>query len=157
MQVVTTRAAKKGEDFDSTEKLIENLEIQPIGRSRIVEVSYCSPYPDLATGIVNTVAEEFIQYNMESRYSTTSKAAGFITGQLEKLKKRIEESEKELVDYVRKHEIVNFTETDNIITQRLADLNQRRTQVETDLIVKQAEYAEMAKISSGSFALASVL
>jgi capsular exopolysaccharide synthesis family protein len=143
LQRVTASSGDRGEDFEQTEKLIENLEIQPIGRSRIVEVSYCSPYPNLATSIVNTLAEDFIQYNMESRYSTTSKAASFITGHLGKLKKRIEESERELVDYVRKHEIVNFTETDNIITQRLADLNRRRTQVETDLIVKQAEYSEI--------------
>jgi len=135
-------------DVALTEKLLDNLEVEPRGRSRIVEISYHSPYPDLASSIVNTLSEEFVQYNIESRFSTTSKAAGFITTQLEKLKERIAESEKQLLQYVRKNGIVGISETENVITQRLADLTESRTKVETDLILKQAAYTEIQEANS---------
>lgn len=133
---------------DPAERLVANLEVEPIGRSRVVKVSYLSPDPQLAAQVVNTLADEFMAYNIQSRYASTSKASEFLQVQLRSLKKRIEESEKELVDYVRSHDIVGLDASNNIILQRLADLNARRTQVETDLILKRATYTEVREISS---------
>ncbi|MFQ5738700.1 MAG: GumC family protein [Acidobacteriota bacterium] len=128
---------------DLSQSLIENLGIEPIGRSRVIRATYVSINPQLAAGIINAVVGQFMEFNRESRHSSASRATEFIQSQASQLKERIQESEKQLVEYVRDHGLVTLDESNNIVVQRLSDLNARRTQVETDLILKQAHYTEI--------------
>jgi uncharacterized protein involved in exopolysaccharide biosynthesis len=51
--------------------VLAGLKIQPVEETRLVEVSYRSPFPVLAADIVNTLIEEFINYSVEMRYEAT--------------------------------------------------------------------------------------
>ncbi len=120
------------------DRFVDNLEINPIRRSRLVEVNYQSHHPGFAAKVVNTLMEEFIERNFESKYQATVRATDFLQKELEDLKLKVERSEEGLILYARQHGILNIDQRENVVVQRLADLNQEITQVQANLIAKTA-------------------
>jgi len=130
------------------DRFLGSLQVQPIRGSRLVEVSYASHDARLAATIVNTLADQFIEMNFESRYQATTKATEFLQKQMHELKVKVEKSEEQLVAYARAHNILSLAgssskegdRSQNIIMQKLADLNQEMTKVEAQMIERSAEF-----------------
>ena len=114
--------------------LIANLEVAPILGTRIISVSSVSEDPVFATSAVNTLAEEFVDYNIESKYQATVKAREFLSTELMNLKKKLEKSEEDLVQSAHDNNIFVVGEKDNIILRRLTELNEEMTKVESRLL-----------------------
>ena len=129
---------KNVEESQRIDRFVENLEVSPIRRSRLVEVSYQSYAPEFAAKVLNTLMEEFIERNFESKYETTVRATDFLQKELEGLKLKVERSEEGLILYARQHGILNIDDRENVIVQKLADLNQKITEVQADFIAKKA-------------------
>ena len=123
------------------DRFVDSLDVSPVRGSRIVEVSYRSHVPEFAPRVVNALVEEFIEMNFESKYDATVRATDFLQKELEELKIEVERSEEELTRYARRHGILNIDERENVVVQKLADLNQEMTRVQTDLIAKTAHYS----------------
>ena len=60
------------------EPVMKSIEVLPVSRSRIVEVRVHGPYPTETARIANSVAENFIEMNLERRYNATSYARRFL-------------------------------------------------------------------------------
>ena len=129
---------KNVEESQRIDRFVEILEVSPIRHSRLVEVSYQSYAPEFAAKVVNTLMEEFIERNFESKYEATVRATDFLQKELEELKLKVERSEEGLILYARQHGILNIDDRENVVVQKLADLNQEITEVQADLIAKKA-------------------
>ena len=68
------------------ETVQENIDVKPIRDTKLVEVSFTAVSPILATEIVNTLAEEFINFSVEKRYETTQQASDFLSEQIANLR-----------------------------------------------------------------------
>jgi len=133
-------ATEKEQDLELIDLFLENLEVDPIRSTRLVDVSHTSYQPEFAEEAINTLVEEFIEQNFENKYNATIRAADFLEKQLEQLKITVEHSEEDLIRYARQHGILNIDERGNVVLQKLADLNQEMTRVQADLISKTARY-----------------
>jgi capsular exopolysaccharide synthesis family protein len=133
------------------DRFLEHLGVQVLRDTRLVEVSYTSADPELAATVVNTLVEEFIEQNLESRYRSTTKVADFLSSQLADLKSAVEESEARLIEYARANDIVNLNERESINVGKLADLNDELTRVEGALIGERARYRAIAGASPEDF------
>ena len=109
--------------------LLDNVGISPIRGSALVDVRFSSPDPALSSKVANTWAEEFIQSNLDRRFSSSQDAREFLTRRLGELRGRLEDSERELVTYAANRGIVTLsseqsatgrTRTDRTLT--LADI-----------------------------------
>ncbi len=87
--------------------LEENVSVQGIRTSRLVNIEWTSPDPGLSARVANTWASSFIQYNLERRYDATSYARRFLESRLEQLRQRLEVSERQLVGYAQNQSIIN--------------------------------------------------
>ena len=54
----------------------DRLSVDPVRRSRLVQISFESQDPDVAAQAVNALAANFIQENLESRWQSAQKASG---------------------------------------------------------------------------------
>ncbi len=124
----------------------ENLEVNVIRNTQIVDVSYTSENPKFAALVVNTLAEEYMDYNFQSKYEAAMKARDFLQDEIQELKMELERSEEELTQYAREHGILNMAQGENLIVRKLADLSQQMTQLEGQLIANRYE-----NIRSASF------
>lgn len=90
------------------EILLKNLEVVPARMSRLVEIQFTSPSPELSARVVNAWATHFIETTLARRFEATSYARRFLEQRLEQLRGRLEESERSLVGYAARQRIINL-------------------------------------------------
>jgi len=118
---------------------LERLGVHPSKGTRLVDVTFESIDRELASRAANTLAEEYIDHNLETKWNATQKASGWLRKQLDSLKATLEASENELLDYASKHSILFVEERKDITTEKLAQLEDELTRAETARIEKQSE------------------
>jgi capsular exopolysaccharide synthesis family protein len=133
------QSATKAESA-ATDVMLLDLSVHPIKDTRVVEVSFTGPKPELDSKIVNTLVDGFIEDSIRSRYEAATRAAEFLSGQLADLRAKVEESQEKLVAYERAHNIVGIDEKQNVVTTKLEDLNKQLTLAEADRIDKESLY-----------------
>lgn len=90
------------------EILLDNISISPTRLSRLVEISFVSPNPELSTRVVNSWASSFVKVSLERRYQATSYARDFLENRLGQLRRRLEISERQLVAYASQQRLINI-------------------------------------------------
>src|SRR5437764_3872123 len=126
------------------ERFQDRLTVDPVSRSRLVTVRFDSNSAELSARIVNTLAEDYIDKNLEARWKATQKAADWLSQQLVGVKAKLEKSEEQLQDYARHNGLV-FLETDkgaseNVANERLQQLQEELTKAQTERYQKEALY-----------------
>ena len=97
--------------------------MSPVPGSRLVDVSYTDPDPGRAQRIANALADAFIAANLDKRFEANTYAKTFLNDQVQQLKLRLEASEKELLEFAQKEQIVAVTEKSSIAENNLASAN----------------------------------
>ncbi|KAB7764051.1 polysaccharide biosynthesis protein GumC [Xanthomonas maliensis] len=107
-----------------TDTLLAGLVIEPILNSRLVYVNYDSPDPALSAKIANAYSHEFIVSTQQRRLKASSFATKYLGERLAQLRSKVEESEKNLVDYSTDQQIVSVGEDKpSLPAQNLSELN----------------------------------
>lgn len=89
-------------------KVAGEFTAEPVRTSRLVTLSYSSPDPQIAARVANGYADNFIASNLERRFETTAYARDFLQRRIALVKTRLEQSERQLVDYARAQGIVDL-------------------------------------------------
>jgi len=132
-----------------TQMILSNIEVKPVRDTKLVEVSFTSSSPILATEIVNNLAEEFINFSIEKRYETTQQASDFLSEQIASLREDLAAKERELQRYGQEKELYFLSDTENTTVSKLADLNAAYTQAQIDRINAEAVYRELKNLDKG--------
>ena len=106
--------------------------------TRIVEIRYVSTNPQLAASIVNTLASTYVEQNFKTKFESTMQASDWLSKQLVDLQMKVETSQEKLVKFQREHEILGTDEKQNIITEKLAELNKELTAAESARMEKES-------------------
>ena len=119
-----------------------NLHVTLIPNTRIIEIHYTSTDPQLAASAVNTLAATYVEQNFKTKFESTMQASDWLSKQLVDLQMKVETSQEKLVRYQREHEILGTDEKQNIITEKLDELNKEMTMAESDRMQKEAAYRQ---------------
>jgi capsular exopolysaccharide synthesis family protein len=93
--------------------LLKHITIDPIIRSKLVDVRYTSASPSYSAKIADTWVRQFIQGNLDRRYASTADAREFLEGRLAELGNRLEQSERAAVRYAAERDIINLGASEN--------------------------------------------
>ena len=129
------------------------LTVAPIRNSRLVDVRYASADPGLAAAVPNTLARQYIAQNLDYRFLSSKEASDWLNEQLAIERKKLEASEQALQRYREKGDAVALEDRQNIVVQRLADLNTAYTQARTERIEKEALYNQLRSLQNDRAAL----
>src|SRR5712664_2363380 len=126
------------------ERFRDRLQIDPINRSRLVTIQFDSHDAGLTARVANCLAENYVEQNLEARWTATQKAADWLSQQLSGVKGRLEKSEERLQEYARRNGLV-FLETDkepsrNIENEQVQQLQEELTKAEARRYEKEALY-----------------
>jgi len=72
---------------------LRKVKIEPIRNTRLVKIHFDSHYRELSGRVPNTLAKEYIQQNLETRFIATEQAKEWLTKQLEVLKAKVERAD----------------------------------------------------------------
>lgn len=88
--------------------LLGNQKVAPVRDSSLVDIHFEAPDPEIAARVANAWVEQFIQANMDQRFSATAGARSFLEQRLDQLRRRLEQSERDLVNYSSASQIVTL-------------------------------------------------
>ena len=117
-----------------------DVDVTPIRRSNLVDLTFDSHDPNLAARVANDLADKYIDNNFQIKYDETMKAREWLETQLGGEKIKLEQSEHDLADYARQNSIVFINDKQTLVTQRLADLQSDYTKSQADRIQWETLY-----------------
>ena len=151
-----------GLDSSLVDSFLKRIEVAPQQKSRLVNVTFTSYSPELAAKVADSMARNFIDLNIESKFEATQQAREWLEKQLEAMKAKVEQADEKLNEYAAKNEIIfldkesnsnNNTNDVNIVTKRLSELSTQLTSATADRMQKEALYNELKSGESDSSSL----
>ncbi len=120
----------------------QNLTVRLSGETHIVEAVYESANPQTAAAVANTLADEYVAQNLEKRLSATEYTGKWLSGQLQDLRKTLDQAEAELEAYVKTHGVLASTDSSKttIEDSRLRQLEAAYQTARESRINDQARY-----------------
>ncbi|MDG2003257.1 MAG: polysaccharide biosynthesis tyrosine autokinase, partial [Novosphingobium sp.] len=94
----------------AVELLMRNVQVTPIRNSRLVNITYTSRSPTLSAQIANKWATAFIAISIDRQFASTADARKFLESRLDTLRKRVEDSERQVMLYGSKSGIVSLNQ-----------------------------------------------
>jgi len=123
--------------------VLDALQIEPVRDSRLVRINFDSPDRVLAARVANTYAKMFIASTQERRLQASSFAAKYLSERLEQLRNKVEESEKNAVDYSSQEQIVSLGEDKpSLPSQNMSELNVRLAAAQDARIKAEAAWRQ---------------
>jgi capsular exopolysaccharide synthesis family protein len=127
------------------------LSVQPVEYSHVAYLNFDATDPVLAATIVNTLAQEFIAGDLETRTSGTIQATEWMTTRLNELKTDLRESEQALQDFREQEGLVDVDGETSlggselyVLSQRLEET--RRARIEAQTIMENVQGMRDASI-----------
>ncbi len=143
---VAAALAKEDQLAPYASMVLGSLMVSPIANSRLVDLKFTSTDPQLAADMANAHAKAYIQQNLEYKFAASKDATDWLSERLGEQRKKVEESEAALQKYKEEHDAVAVEDRQNIVVQRLGDLNSAVTKVKTARIEKEAQYNQLKSI-----------
>ncbi|QIG79549.1 GumC family protein [Stakelama tenebrarum] len=93
----------------ATSMVQQGIEVEPYSSSSVIQLSFSSQDPRLAATIANAAVAEFTESSVQRRFAASSYTRTFVGQRLSELKERLEESERELIEYANENGILSVT------------------------------------------------
>jgi len=147
------------------EALLKHVGIAPTRLSRLVDISFTSPDPVFSARIANAWSDNFIHTNLERKIQATSYGRDLLQRQLAQLKDKLDQSQRQLVNYASEQKIINLpTQTDNgkttsersIVADELVALNNALSEATANRIEAEARYQQVGRAGASTEALRNV-
>ena len=125
--------------------LAGGLHVAQVPKTDIIRISFLSLNPKLSADVVNKVIADYIQRSYETRFDSTQRVSAWLSSQLEDLKKKVEDSQQQMMDLQRKLGTVGFStsQTQSQNTSPLDDLAKAAEQAKLNRILAEARYRQI--------------
>lgn len=136
----------------AAETLQGRITVEPMKDSRLVVVSYEDANPARATRIVNALADNYVQNNIDDAMTSSATATDWLKAQLGKLKDELEKNEMALHDYKKEHQIlsVSIDDQSNMVRGEMQQLSDALTRVRTSEEQVASRKAQLDKIDANN-------
>lgn len=132
---------------------VSNLTINPIGNSRLVDISFEAHDRKLAADAANTLADTFIEWLLNRKLDATKQGRDFLKKQIEQAQTHLEQSEEKLNTFAKNNDIVSLEQNMNITYHTFAELNDALAKAETQRIEKESLYQHVIAGNTSSLPL----
>ena len=127
----------KPKDFKS------RLNTSVVGGTDVVEVSYKAKDPQLASNIVNTLMDVYIQTQIRSNQSKPAAAKEFLDKELPTIEARVRDVESQISSFRTKNNIVDIQEEKRNLVTNLGELNRQISTTGSELQGLKAQSAAL--------------
>lgn len=105
-----------------------------IENTDLVRVSFDSFSPGFAARVANAVVAEYMRSSMLRRYEAGDEARKFLETQLQDMRIALERADQSLLEFAQRNKVADLDQRIEMSTSTLEDLNNRLSEVETELI-----------------------
>ena len=137
--------------------LIARLSVDQVRGSQLVDVSFASADPEFAARAANAFADEYVAQNLALKIQNLEKSAEWLTGEVERQAKLVQQSELQLQQYRETQDAGALDSGQNIVVARLNSLNEQLTLARTDRIRKENLYKQLQGAGSNIDSISAVI
>lgn len=116
------------------------LEVQQVKDTRLIEIGFTHPDPQVAAKVVNTIAEIFVLTNLDKKTETNSSTGVFLQRRIAELQSEIRSGEEKLINYAKNNQILTLDASQNTVVDRLVGLNKQLLEAENERKLTEAAY-----------------
>jgi capsular exopolysaccharide synthesis family protein len=117
---------------------LKKLKVTRPPNTYLLQVTYRSTNPKLASETANAVVQSYIQHTYNLRFKASSSLSSFMEKQIEELKAKMEGSTEALAQFEKELNVINPEEKTSILSARLLQLNTEYTNAQGDRVRKEA-------------------
>lgn len=132
----------------ATEIVQDGLTVEPVRSSHLVRIHFDSTIPAFSAQVANAVADGFIASTMDRSFGASSYAKKYLEEQLALLKSRLEESDRALVAFAQRENIVPSKDGASLVSENLTNLNASLAHAQDQRIRAEARW-NAAKAANG--------
>jgi capsular exopolysaccharide synthesis family protein len=136
-------AEEVGAQSRAIDRFLENLMISPVRNSRLVDIRYRLRDPAVAAAVANSVAKNYIEQDLSYKFTASRDASDWLGERLAEQRAQVEQAELALQRYREQNEAISIEDRQNIVVQKLADLNAAVTKAKTERLQKEAMYRQL--------------
>jgi capsular exopolysaccharide synthesis family protein len=136
-------------------QFMNRLSVTPIEFTQLAVVSFESTDRQLAATVVNTLAEVYIQSQMDARLESTQAAGNWLASRLSDLKANLQASQQALQEFRDKEQILEVPDAPALSTQELNELTTRRGEARRARVSAESIYRELG--GSGSHSVSQLM
>jgi succinoglycan biosynthesis transport protein ExoP len=122
------------------EAAAKKLKVTVTGQTRIIDVSFQSTDPAIASGFVNSIVSGFISQNLRVRGQLIQRTSTWLSQQLTSLRANLRRSDEALQAYARQSGLIYTGDKENVSTEKLRQLQAQLSQAQGDLALKEARF-----------------
>jgi polysaccharide biosynthesis transport protein len=116
------------------EALLGSLDAEPLRNSYLIAITVRNEDPEAAQLVANRYVEKFMDYLFESVGGKNEEAVTYLKGRADQLRKDADDTEKQLQDYMRQHNLVSLDKSLDIVTDNLKSVNTALTSARLELL-----------------------
>jgi len=125
--------------------LQSNLQVEQIIDTNAVEIRFVHTNPAIAANVANGVARVFVENSFNNKTEKFTNSANWLDRTTRGLLSQVQQAEQSLANYSSSHDIFSTDENNNLTAEKLASIYSQALKAETDRILKQSIYEEVAK------------
>ena len=125
----------------TVDDIVDGRSVSPVSDTRLVTLDSARRIPVLAAQVANATARAYVKWNTEYKATTTGEASDWLKRQVEEQRKLVHASEAALQSYKKDNDAEALGERQNIVVQKLAEVQSAVTKARADTIEKQTQYA----------------
>ncbi len=127
--------------------ILKTTKIEAVRNSRLVDITAESPFPEQAARVANTLAEVYIEQDLNKKVESIRLGAQKLDDELTKAKTKVDESEREFLRYKEQMNVVSLNEKQNLVLEELSKLNEAAALARTERLRKEARYNQLKTIA----------
>jgi capsular exopolysaccharide synthesis family protein len=110
-------------------------------KNEIISIACTTQSPALSSRIANALVNDYVVYLFQMRYGSTQRTSRWLTGQLDDLKRQIEQDQNEITDLQRKLGVIGFDEksSEYLQTETLDSMTKAASAATIDRIMAEAK------------------
>ena len=116
------------------------LTVDRVPKTDVVTLSANTRSQQLSASIVNTLMNEYIDSMFKTRYASTARAAGWLTTQIDDLKRQVESDQVRLVELQKRLGMVGIDPSKSLSITAVEGLTQAATEASIERIVAETRY-----------------
>ena len=129
---------------------IARLAVTPVVNTRLVDVSFRAADPEFAAEALNAHLATYVEQNLARRLENTSRQLAWLGDELGKQQGSVEDSERALSDYRRDQNALSLGDNQNIVGQRLTELNSQVTRAESARLQQETLFNQIRDLDPNS-------
>lgn len=132
------------------------VSIQPVERSRMINISVEYSQPQMAADLANAIAHSYIQQELDDRMNANVQAIEWLRARSDEYRTKLEEGLYELQEYRENTQSVSLEEDQNIVIAKLKTLNGTLAAAEAKRISAGARWNALQKQVESGISLADI-